>query len=703
MKQHKTSSFVLDIKKSTFHRFNDEYFIYQYTLPPHLGYKKNYFGVLHNWAKSEITQPYFLHFPTKKVYVLIKNGEEPKKISFEDKELPSDEFNQYKETGNIHIWLKVLLSAFLELNSDFISNDTFYIHSELSRDKKWATVLKINLQHDYKEKESIVFNLTDSATRLKHVSLIEYQQYHRKDVPYGLTLKNGRAIFKQLNKSQLNENDIKIFVKPKPINGNRHKSKIDYHSIMDERNHEKSRAFLIQNFLHQYLQYLKEYDISVEIKNIELQRLDKKREKSILQIKDFNVSLVDGRINKKIGLNTIISVAQSFSDSIKFQVRDVSELNSTDCALFVMDYNKSEFNEYFHEDADPYDIFKKEANNLNIPSQGICINENSFLDDNSSLTKESFFNYDGLRGKNLERNLSICITQLYLKSLLNTEESERLPDADLLKEKVFVANNMLFFISNGKLKIIEIESINEFSEIIERTTGRNDILEILLMMHKYHNPFQKEDSEIDMSKFKIIISTDSVWEIVDYPERAFYDDEEISYRIKTRNIKRPISDYKVEPLSDLHVRYNDYIEDKVEELNLSYEELKTKYGKGEDGFIKEIFYEGRELKSYKDTPFRKFLEENNGIVFKGLKENKIFETYSGIWFSPQQLKYFVGRNNSYKSHQDKGFQMKKIIIHDGEFKKDEFFPLLNNDFIRYKELTVNPYPFKLIEMKMEMI
>ncbi len=703
MKQHKTSSFVIDIKKSTFQRFKDEYLIYQYTLPPHLRYKKNYFGVLHNWAKSEITQPYFLHFPTKKVYVLIKKGEEPKKISFEDKELPLDEFNQYKETGYIHIWMKVLLAMFLELNSDFVSNDTFYIHSELNRDRKWATVLKITLQHDYKEKESIVFNVADSATRLKYVSLDEYQQYYSKDVPYGLTVKNGRAIFKQLKSNQLNENDIKIFVKPKPISGNKFKSKIDYHSIMDERNHEKSRSFLIQSFLNQYVEYLTKYDISVEIKNIKLQRLDKKREKSSLQIKGFNVSLVDGRINRDIQLNSVINLDKYLSDNIKFQVKAQSELNSSDCVLFVMDYNKNEFSEYFPEDTDPYDIFKTEAKNLNIPSQGICINENSVLEDNTNLTKEAYFNYNGLKGKNLERNLSICITQLYLKSLLNSEESEKLPDVDLLKDKVFVNNSMLFFISNGQLKITEIESITEFSEIVERITGRNDVLEILLKIDKYHNPFQKDDAEIDMSKFKIIISSNSVLEIVDYPERAFYDDEEISSRIKTRNIKRPISDYKVEPLSDLHVRYNDYIEDNIEELNLSYEELKTKYGKGENGFIKELFYDGKELKTYKDTPFRKFLEENNGIAFKGLKEDKIFETYSGIWFSPHQLKYFVGRNNSYKSHQDKGFQMKKIIVHGGEFKKDEFFPLLNNDFIRYKELAVNPFPFKLIEMKAEMI
>jgi hypothetical protein len=67
------------------------------------------------------------------------------------------------------------------------------------------------------------------------------------------------------------------------------------------------------------------------------------------------------------------------------------------------------------------------------------------------------------------------------------------------------------------------------------------------------------------------------------------------------------------------------------------------------------------------------------------------------------MQYFVGRTHGYgKRKQDKGFQMKKILVHSGQFSEEAFFTLLNIDFIRFEELTVNPYPFKLIDMKIEM-
>gem|GEM_PF-5650796 len=37
-------------------------------------------------------------------------------------------------------------------------------------------------------------------------------------------------------------------------------------------------------------------------------------------------------------------------------------------------------------------------------------------------------------------------------------------------------------------------------------------------------------------------------------------------------------------------------------------------------------------------------------------------------------------------------------MNSNPFKSDLFFQLLNVDFVRYKEVAVTPFPFKLIEM-----
>ena len=702
MKQHKTSSFIIDIESSSFKKLKEKFSIYQYTLPAHLRFKQNYFGVLHNWAKSNIDQPYFLHFATKKIYVLFGKDAKPETLSYEDKPLPMELFNGYKDAHLTHIWLKVLLAQYMELNDSFISNDSFYIHSELNKNQSWATVLKVNFKHDYKNMQDIVFNIEDRATRLKKISLEEYDRYHKRDIAYGLSFKNGAAIFKQLKKKELKDYSTKIFVKPKPISGNSFKTAINFHSIMDERNHEKSKSFIIQNFLSQFLQFLSKYDISVSEKELNLERVDKNTETETLRIRDFKISLIDGRKNRTSPLNQVITVPATLQNEINIKEKTNGKLSLNESVLFVMDYNKEDFEKFYPNEEDPYLKFKKSESNANVAKQGICVKELSFTDE-VSLPAQDYFNYSGINGKDLERNLSICINQLILKSILLSGDYSHLPRIELLKDRLFICRNKALFLAQGILQIIDIGSFEEFVQIVQKVTGRNDILEIFLEIYQYHNPFSKRESEFDLTKFRLIIAEDSVIELIDYPERVFYDDKEIQNRIKSRNRRRPVSEFRANESSDIAARYNEYIEDNVEELQLSYEELKTKYGRGEDGFLKTIFYNNNERKTYADTIFRKFLEENKGLKIKGLKEDGIFATHTGIWFDKSQMQYFVGRTHGYGKHkQDKGFQMKKILVHSGQFSEETFFPLLNIDFIRFKELTVNPYPFKLIDMKIEM-
>lgn len=701
MKQHNTSSFIIDIQNSSFKNLTDKYSIFQFTLPAHLRSKKNYFGILHNWAKSNITQPYFLHFPTKKVYVLYERGIKPKALSYEDRELPMEQFDSFKERDHIHIWLKVLLAQFMELNSTFVSSDSFYIHSELTKSQAWATVLKISLLHDYKDKKSIVFNIKDSANRLKKITLDEYRKYHKRDVPYGLSFKNGSAVFKQLRQNELNDYSTNIFVSPKPISGNKFKTKINFHSILDESHHEKSKSFIIQNFLNRFIEFLIKYNISVAPKKLELSRVDKKNEKGRLGIDNLEISLIDGRKQKTIPLNQLTYLPKSYN-KVGVCIKTITELKNNDLALLVMDYNKDDFEKYYPNEKDPYAVFKNDTKITNIPKQGICVNELSFTDE-IALSEEEYFNYTGLSEQDLERNLSICINQLYLKSILLSGQCEQLPHLDLLNKKLFVYRNKMLYITEDKLKIVSIESFEVFNELVQKITGREDLLEILYKINSYHNPFSKGGFDFDLSKFRLIISKDSVIELTDYPERVFYDDEEILSRIKSRNKKRPLDEFKANENCELSKKYNAFLDNNVEELSLSYEELKTKYGKGEDGFLKTIFYNNAERKTYADTTFRKFLDENKGLKIKGLKEGGIFTTHTGIWFDENKMQYFVGRTHGYGKHkQDKGFQMKKILVHDGHFEQNSFFSLLNIDFIRFKEMTVNPYPFKLIDMKIEM-
>lgn len=133
-------------------------------------------------------------------------------------------------------------------------------------------------------------------------------------------------------------------------------------------------------------------------------------------------------------------------------------------------------------------------------------------------------------------------------------------------------------------------------------------------------------------------------------------------------------------LDNQSLEFNDLIDNEVTGIQISYEELKAKYAKGDNGFFQKIF-NGKD-----ERVFLKYLHENTDIDIKGLKQDNIFSTYTGVWNDTNEGQYFVGRTHGYQSKQNKGSQMKKIVIHFGAFNAEEFFELLNVDFIRYKEL-----------------
>ena len=700
MKKHKTTSFTIDVKNSSFNKLKDRFVIYRYTLPAYLNFRKKHFGLLHNWAKSNIDDPYYLHFPTKKIYVLFKKNAEPKKLCYGDYTLPIGVFDDFEKESLIHVWLKVLLAEYMRSKGLFISNDSFYINSELSKDKSWATVLEINLKHDYKNNEAVIFNLVDKATRLKQVDIEDYEQYHKHSIPYGLTFKNTTAVFKQLKKKEINYYSRDIFVKPKPIKGNSFKTAINFHSIKNEADHKKSRSFLINNFLPQFLDFLYQHDISVSQKELNLERVDKKYKTETLRNHNIKISLIDGRKNKSVPLDKALKLSEILDNDIHVEEKKIDKVATNESILFVMDYSKEDFEKLFPSEKDPYLKLKESESFKDIPKQGICVNELSFKDKNS-LDAEDYLSYYGLTDKELKRNLSVCLNQLILKSILLSGDYSRLPQTELLDHKLFIYKGKALFLAQGTLKMKNINSAEELEQLASEVTSRSDILDILINIHRYHNPFLQKDLEPNFDRYRLIIAKDSVIELTDYPERFLYDDDEIKARVDSSYRKRPISEFKANESSDLAIEYNEYIDNNVEELSLSYNEFKKKYGKGEDGFLKTIFHKNEIKATYKDTSFLKFLEENKGLKIKGLKQDKVFAAHTGIWFDKLQMQYFVGRNLSYKYEQDKGFQMKKILVHSGQFNEETFFPLLKIDFIRFKELTVNPYPFKLIDMRTE--
>lgn len=685
----KTSSILIDIENSSFKKLNEEYSIYQFNLPSYIQEKINQYAFHQNWAKDNLNYPYYLNIPSKKLYVLAPKNEIIQDLTFEEKKLPFSLFNDFKSRNKCHLIIKLLLAKYFELTENFVSNDKFFLHANVNRSKTWATVLKIELSHNYKNTNAIEFFVSDEANRLKKISLDEYNKFYSKEIIYGQSIRNGQLFFKQLKRKEIKTFQGLLFTKPKTGFVGNTKSKINYHSIIEATGHESSKAYLLERFSVKFLHFINEFGIKASPKELNLRKVEIKNNRAELEIKNFNIALVDGRMVKKHSLNELFPNSEYFS----FTEKTVAELKENNSCLFVMDYNKEDFPVRFNDETDPYKTFKESIEHTAIAKQGICINENYFDEDasDSEISKEGYLNYEGLNKDDFERNLSICVTQLYLKNILLNKIASNLPNNDVLKNHCFCFRNYLLYVESEELKIEKHESTEDLLNKVASKFNNLNIEKLFQDIYSYHNPFPTT-KDFDFLNHKLIFSNSSVIEIIDIPERSFYDEDEIKLRIADRNKQRPKTEFKSIINDSISNQFNNFIDEDVENIMISYEELKAKYGKGESGFLKQIFG------SKDERPFIKFLNANTCIQVKGLKQDSIFSIYSGVWFDEVLQQYFVGRTHGYQHKQDKGSQMKKVITHFGSFNEHMFFELLNVDFIRYKEMTVNPYPFKLIEI-----
>lgn len=691
MKQQvcKTSSLLFDLENSSFKKLKDENSIQQFNLPAYIQDRYNEYAILHNWAKDNLTLPYYLNIPSKKLYVLIPKGEAIPELKYEENKLSSLAFDDYNTKEKFHITVKLLLAKYFELTENFVSNDKFFLHASVNRNKTWATVLKIDVAHNYRNKNEVEFSVKDEANRLRNISEEEQTKYYQKEIIYGQSIRNGQTFFKQLKRKEIKGFQGLLFAKPKTGFVGNTKTRINYHSILDSAGHESSKAFLLERFTTKFLQFLNEYGIKTATKELHLSKVEIEKQRIGLDIKGFNISLVDGR---KVKNKKLYEIFKS-NEEVSFTEKGIADLQDNDSCLFVMDYNKEDFEERFKDEKDPYRTFKESIQHKEIAKQGICINENYFDDDasDSQTSKEDYLTYEGLDEKDLQRNLGICISQLFLKRTLLNKNAAFLPHNEILKTHCFAYRNYLLFADGDNL---EIEKFETASELLEKVSARFTNLnteKLFETIYNYHNPFGNK-KEFDFDNHKIIFSNESVVEILDIPERAFYDEEEIKQRIADRTKQRAKSEFKSNDTDNVSVQFNSFLDEEVENVMLSYEDLKMKYGKGETGFLKQIFG------SKDERPFVKFLNEKTKVQLKGLKQDGIFSTYTGVWFDEAQQQYFVGRTHGYQHKQDKGSQMKKVLTHFGTFNSETFFELLNVDFIRYKEITVNPFPFKLIDM-----
>lgn len=712
--------------------------VVEYKVPkPIFGMLKKDYARLHTEVKEVCGDiPYYFNMHSSSIYTVQPKGK-PMIVKLGGNPLALQVFTQYPAAKSAHYWIKALTADFFYATGR-VNNNIFYLVIDSNTSKKghnYLTVIKLDLKHHHQITDRYELLVNDYVTRMKGITKADYTnpqnaRFLKGKVPYSVKLIGDKSVLRQLSTSQLKglKNTDLIFIEDTDKD---HRSQVKYHSINSVNKHEQTRSYHLSGFIEDFLSYLRSYQIVVDQKTLDVWEQQDKNKSAQLTLQNFAITLVDGRLNRsKVTLQDFTRRIDNIKEVKNHQITQISidtkdytigetKFGNANPMLFLMDYREDDFGSPQQNNnipldntqyTDLYKKFKAEAFVQRCASQAWCINENyqerqenikkatRGIKPLKAWTDKSYLDYKGLEKKEFVSQYEVCIQQLYLKNLLKNPKqmSTRMPHYDLLKGKVFAVRqrdqdnnrptNMLY-IENNELKV-ETWNDQALARITGRQGGITEIDSKRLNYHQYHK-------SADFQNFKLIISKDYVWEIQELDERALYDEKQVSKVLQNREAVYPkakfmswnqaTADFSKPQIQAFHA----FIRDEVKELRkISYYELrenKTYWNR-----IKEIFGISKEDK------FRDFLKNYCGIDLQGKKSGSLFKIYEGIWHDINNNQYFVGAKGGYKYNQDKGVRMRKVIEIEGNMVPEEFFPLLDVEFIRYGGYTVLPFPFSIM-------
>lgn len=387
--------------------------------------------------------------------------------------------------------------------------------------------------------------------------------------------------------------------------------------------------------------------------------------------------------------------------------------------------------------SDPYKDYAEEY--AYTVSQSLNINrlteteEESFDDDEADAqpakkkvplepqSEEAYLGYKKPSKTKLKIPLLNSLYQLYLKDIVRHPENarQRLEVLNRMRNNIFLYAEGLVYLEGDALVFMRTTNNSEAESLLKKRTGRDlmtDVLLPALNRKKYpdYEDIEDEDQKNILKNCRFIVHPDYVWQIDDSPERVLHNIPEIQRRLRVMSKERPKEDFRPTYKSpELAVfgeeqlqAYEYFLDEEVEEAYISFNTLTRKYGKRKEGKEDTGFYRLLGIKN--SAKFKKYVTAKLGITFGSPKGKDVIPAYTGISYVPETQQYYVGDKYgiSERYRQDKGFVFRRVVVHDGDTTPDtlfellklNLFPLLEVNFIRYKQYTVYPFPFKLIEI-----
>lgn len=701
-----------------------------------------YYGSMHNWYKQESDYPCYLYTYGPHLYVKYGNADEVADLRYEGRPLHCSVVN-IQDEKLLPQTLKLLLADFFQVDGRFVSNADFFLWA--TADKDFVTGLKIKLTHNWQEDE---FVISDQATRLRKLRRSDFDainDWKRKNrIYYGRFYKDGMAVFKQLKPAQLTTEQLKQGVYELYGGSRANRASLTFHSTKSLRALQQTRSYLLNHFIAQFVTYLNGLGLPFQQKHLSMQPVHTKSTAAMkerqLPPEQKPIYVVDDRLNAKrqtddFAARFCVVANETVTDhDMLFVVKPEADLQRGDWVLRLQDYEGDDFDSETGILKDRQDT-KADfyARYPGVVKQTINVNENSKKRQKEAQSKkprswlvEEYLNYGVPTAAAIKTQIEVCRNQLLLKdvALFPQNVLPRLPQVEMMAGMIFLYQEALVYFDGQDLHFMAVANNLEAASAFVRAHTGWDLLDDVWLpsaqKQKYKGMPESKDIESAIKR-PFVISRDFVWEIWEGSNRdqvrTLNEDPEIQRRLESLEQQRPIKQYypsqpNNNPLFDSQQlqAYTEFLDREVRQSAISYNDLKAQYGKhikDERGtiLVKDGGFFGL-LGIHNSKKFREYLKGWVGLPLESVREDHLFPVYKGIWYDPETHHYVAGVKDSNSLEQERGHTLRQIVIHRGEKEQailqaqleQQFFPLLEVNFIRHKNYTVYPFPFNLIEV-----
>ncbi|MDM8520014.1 hypothetical protein QUF64_08205 [Anaerolineales bacterium HSG6] len=370
---------------------------------------------------------------------------------------------------------------------------------------------------------------------------------------------------------------------------------------------------------------------------------------------------------------------------------------------------------YGHDD--PYKLYQKKYNRSVAQSLSVVLDKDD--DDNEEDRPDGdesqSMSYKLPNAGKLKHKVLNSLYQLHLKDIVRNPRNviSRLGAIERMRDNIFLHAEGMVYLDGDDL-VFTATTNEDCRTMIQEKTGW-DLIDDIIEPALDRESFNRKKNVLKDCRF--IVNRDYVWQIDDSPERVLVDIPEIEQRHKARSNQYPkdvfrptfseteLKIFKTEKDTNHqkaieHLQAFDRFLDGITENHLSYNDF-SRRGKE----VRKLLGIGNLSK------FEKYLELRD-INVPSVRKDGMITGYTGISYVRNTRQYYVGSKDGFPQNlrQEKAFIFRKIIVHrpisppvtDNELfeqLKVNLFPLLDVFFIRYKQYTVYPFPFKLIEMR----